>query len=194
MRNLINYCDNCRIACNESICPNCGKKKLRPVDDGDFCFVTEANNSVLAYYCGELESKGVECVNMPWFSALDTYLAVKSSSGRLFVRFKDLDTAIKTVQEYKDEITANLKKHILDNFEKVTISYDIEKRAKKRLGLSKNSNIYDICFDIVESAQSIFDTGIADDLEGGHVLCALSGNQKIYINSVTYNVIDLGKR
>lgn len=196
MNNFINYCDNCRIACKEKICPNCGKKKLRAVEDGDYCYVLEESNSLVSYFGNLLKEKDVDCVIMPWFSALDTHLAMRAPSGRLFVRFKDLETARQTVRDYYNEVSENLRKHLLDNFEKFNINYDVEKRARKKLKIRNDVDIFDFCGDIIESAKSVSDTGSTDGIgdEEGHVLLALTDSEKLYINSVTYNIIDLGKR
>lgn len=194
--NLINYCDNCRIACKEKICPNCGKKKLRAVEDEDYCFVSEEYNSVAAYFDNLLKEQGVESVIMPWFSALDTHLAMRASRGRLFVRFKDLDTARQAVLDYYNGITENLKKHLLDNFGKFNIDYDVEKKARKKLKISDDVDIFDYCGDLIENAKSISDTGCLDGTgdEAGHVLLAQTAGENLYINSVTYNIIALSKR
>ncbi len=192
--NYINYCDNCRIVCGEKVCPNCGKKKLRAVDDEDYCFVVEQSNSLIAYFESLLKEKNVETVIMPWFSALDTHLAIKASSGRLYVRFKDFDTAIQTVKEYYNTITENLRKHLLDNFDKFNIDLSIEKKARKKLKIREDVDIFDYCGDIIEEAKTIKDTGCLDGVEEGHVLAVLTDGVKLFINSATYNIIDLGKR
>lgn len=194
MRNLINYCENCRVACNEKVCPNCGKKKLRAVEDEDYCFVIEESESLNAYFGSELKNKNVETVIMPWFTALDTHLAVKASSSRLFVRFKDLDFARQTVQDYFNEITENLKKHLRSNFDKFNIDFTVEKKARKKLKIKDDTDIFDYCADLIENAKVISDTGSFDGLEGGRVLIVLTDNEKLYIGSVSYNIIELGKR
>lgn len=194
MRNLVNYCENCRIACDDKTCPNCGKKKLRAVEDEDYCFVTEESNSLTAYFGNLLEEKNIEYVIMPCGSALSTLHAVKARFGILFVRFKDLETAKQTVRDYFNEITENLRKHLLDNFDKFNIDYPVEKKARKKLKLREDIDIFDYCGDIVYEAKEIKDTGILDGEENGHVLLVLSDKEKLYINSVTYNIIELGKR
>lgn len=192
--NYINYCDNCRIACSEKVCPNCGKKKLRAVEDEDYCFVIEESNSLTAYFGNLLKEKDVEYVIMPWFSALDTHLALTAPSGRLFVRFKDFETARQVIEDYYKEITENLRKHLLDNFEKFNIYFPIEKKARKKLKIRDDIDIFDYCGDIIEEAETIKDTGCLDGLEGGHVIAVLTDSAKLFINSATYNIIDLGKR
>ena len=194
MRNAVNYCENCRVACYEKACPNCGKKKLKAVEDEDFCFVLQEANSRIEYFCNILEEKGIKTVNMPWFSALDTHLAVKSSVGRLFVQFKDLDEARKTVQNYFDEITENLRKHLLDNFGQFSIDEAVEKKARKKLKIRDDIDIFDYCGDIIYEAKEIKDTHILLGSDCEHILLVLSEKEKLYINSVTYNIISLGKR
>ena len=192
--NYINYCDNCRIACDEKVCPSCGKKKLRPIEDEDYCFIIEEYNSLIAYFDNLLKEKGVECVVMPWFSALDTHLALSAPSGRLFARFKDFEIAKQTVQDYYNEIKENLRKHLLDNFEKFNIYYPIEKRARKKLKISDEVDIFDYCGDMIEEAETVKDTGCLDGPENGHVIAVMTEKAKLFINSVTYNIIELGKR
>lgn len=194
MKYLLNYCENCRVVCKETYCPNCGKKKLRAVEDDDYCYVTEEANSLNEYFCKILERQNVKCVNMAWFSALDTCLAVKASRSRLYVRFKDFDIAVKTVQDYYNEITENLRKHLLDNSEQFSIDLPVEKKARKKLKLSVQTDIFEYCEDIIRKAKVISDTGCLDGLEDGHVLLAMTDNEKLYINSATYHIIDLGKR
>ncbi len=37
----MNFCEGCNIACDDERCPKCGRKKLRPVSDDDFCLVAK---------------------------------------------------------------------------------------------------------------------------------------------------------
>ena len=38
---MTQYCSKCRRPVEETICPVCGRKKLRPITDEDACFLTE---------------------------------------------------------------------------------------------------------------------------------------------------------
>ena len=82
----------------------------------------------------------------------------------------------------------------MNNFEKFNIDFPVEKKARKKLKLRDDVDIFDYCGDIIEDAKSIRDTGCLDGIEEGHVLVVSTDREKLFINSATYNIIDLGKR
>lgn len=45
MGESMNYCENCHRVSDQTRCEQCGRRKLRPVREDDFCFLTEDHAS-----------------------------------------------------------------------------------------------------------------------------------------------------
>ena len=44
------FCEKCNLRMQNNICENCGKKKLREVQDDDFCFLVALNADKAKYF------------------------------------------------------------------------------------------------------------------------------------------------
>lgn len=87
----MNFCTGCNIACDSERCPKCGRKKLRAVQEEDFCLVGRVDRSFGDALKEELEAEKTECVLMPYGTGVNAKFALPSESYLLYVRYKNLD-------------------------------------------------------------------------------------------------------
>lgn len=87
----MNFCESCNIACGDDRCPKCGRKKLRPVNDDDFCFIARVGKIFGDNLKENLESENIECVLMPYGTGVNSVFALPLESYLLYVRYKNWD-------------------------------------------------------------------------------------------------------
>ncbi len=88
------FCEKCNVVTTERNCPSCGNKRLRDVNDEDFCFFV----NIEAFYFEMLEStlqdNKIEVVGVPYYSQGVTYASAGRADGRkIYVRYKDIEQA-----------------------------------------------------------------------------------------------------
>ncbi|MCM1438420.1 MAG: hypothetical protein NC131_04305 [Roseburia sp.] len=87
----MNFCEGCNIACNDERCPKCGRKKLRAVNDDDFCLVAQVDRFFGDILKGNLENENIECVLMPYGTGVNSKFALPLENYLLYVRYKNLE-------------------------------------------------------------------------------------------------------
>ena len=87
----MNFCERCNVACSGYRCPKCGRKKLRPVNDDDFCLAAQVGRTFGEDLKVNLENAGIECVLMPHGTGFNSKFALPLENYLIFVRYKDLD-------------------------------------------------------------------------------------------------------
>ena len=91
----MNYCSNCNELINAKKCAKCGNKNLREVQPEDYCYFATLTNMQVNLFVPRLEEKNVTVVTMPELKYRVTCAtAGKSPCQKLFVKFKDIDTAV----------------------------------------------------------------------------------------------------
>ncbi len=96
----MNFCENCNIACDNERCPKCGRKKLRTVQEDDFCLVAKVDRlfgDSLKYI---LENENIECVFMPYGTGVNSKFALPLESYLLYVRYKNIDYVRQILKDY----------------------------------------------------------------------------------------------
>lgn len=96
----MNFCEGCNIACEDERCPKCGRKKLRAVNDDDFCFVAKVDKLFGDILKGIFENENIECVFMPYGSGVNSKFALPLESYLLYVRYKNLDNVRQILKDY----------------------------------------------------------------------------------------------
>lgn len=188
----MNYCEKCHVAA-ERCCPLCGTKKLRGIQDEDFCFLT--GNS--AAYCDMLEDifkeNDIPYAALPYGSGLEARLALPLQNRRLYVPFASLEAAKEIIRQIENSETESLRKALLQYADELNISPKLEKKLRKKLKL-REDEIFEYCVGIIESANKIVDNGrITDCSEGGHYLFCFSEKATLSINSATYEILSVTK-
>lgn len=85
----MNFCERCNIVCNDERCPQCGRKKLRAVNEDDFCLVAQVDRYFGDSLKENLEIENIECVLLPYGTGVNTKFALPLESYLLYVRYKD---------------------------------------------------------------------------------------------------------
>ncbi len=86
------FCEKCNFTTDENRCPSCGNKRLRDVNDEDFCFYVNVDE--FNYYMLEsaLKENNVEIAGVPYYSRGVTYATAGRADGRkVYVRYKDME-------------------------------------------------------------------------------------------------------
>ncbi len=87
----MNFCEGCNIVCKDERCPKCGRKKLRAVNDDDFCLVAQVDRFFGDNLKDNLENENIECVLVPYGTGVNSKFALPLESYLLYVRYKNLD-------------------------------------------------------------------------------------------------------
>lgn len=95
----MNFCESCNIACEDERCPKCGRKKLREVNENDFCLVARVNRFLGDDLKDWLEKENIECVLMPYGSGVRARFALPLESYLLYVRYKNLEYVRQILKE-----------------------------------------------------------------------------------------------
>lgn len=87
----MNFCEGCNTVFKDERCPKCGRKKLRVVNDEDFCLVAQVDRFFGDNLKDNLENENIECVLMPYGTGVNSKFALPLESYLLYVRYKNLD-------------------------------------------------------------------------------------------------------
>ena len=84
------YCEKCRMIMKENCCSVCGKKKLREVQDDDFCFFVALDADKTRFFEENLESHGIPSASLG--AGLDLRTR-GSSTYKIYVPYAFFDKA-----------------------------------------------------------------------------------------------------
>ncbi len=87
----MNFCEGCNIACDDERCPKCGSKKLRPVNDDDFCLIAQVDRPFGDSLKEYLEEENMEYALMPYGRGVRARFALPLESYLVYVRYKNSD-------------------------------------------------------------------------------------------------------
>ncbi len=94
------YCDQCMMLSQEDTCPHCGRRELKPPEDGDFCFLVEKGMIWGGMLADVLKQKSIPYADRPVMGA---GLAMKTGFAleriRYYVPFALLSDAREIVEE-----------------------------------------------------------------------------------------------
>lgn len=188
----MNYCQNCYFAFEGDVarCPLCGAKSLRPIEDDDFCLLTETSANEGRVLTELMENENIDCSSIPYGSGVESQFALSLSGCRIYVPYKMLDKAkavIKAREEFETEL---LRDNISENISKLHILPKTEKRILKKFGFKTTEEIIEYCANIVKTADYIVDRGgCAGSVE--HYIYCYADNALLTINSMTYEILEL---
>ncbi len=87
------FCENCRFVFEGNRCPICDSKKSRPVQDDDFCFLTEKSAAYSAALTEIFRENDIPCSALSHTRGIETYFALPPENNRLYVPFHSLEKA-----------------------------------------------------------------------------------------------------
>ena len=95
----MNFCEGCNLACDAERCPKCGRKKLRTVNDEDFCLTAQVERRFGDALREHLEAEKIDCVLMPYGTGVYTKAALPLEGYLVYVRYKYLEYVRNIIKE-----------------------------------------------------------------------------------------------
>ena len=188
----MNYCENCNAAFDDERCPACGTKKLRPVQDDDFCFLIEDDVMRCNVVMGVLETNDIQYSAMPFGSGVEARAGRPLSNYRLYVPFGSLEKARAIMCDMESQRTEEWRSLLLENVKAFNIPQKLEKKLRKKLKLPADVDLIDYCVDIVKSANKIVDEERIG-AQWRYVYCYSDGASATF-NSETFEIIAIRKK
>ncbi|MGN0812881.1 MAG: hypothetical protein ACI4MQ_05205 [Candidatus Coproplasma sp.] len=88
------FCEKCNYLTADARCPACGNKKLRDVDDEDFCYFVSLSSFNFEMFAYTLQENDIEVVGVPFYVGGVTHSSAGRAEGRrVYIRYKDLSAA-----------------------------------------------------------------------------------------------------
>jgi hypothetical protein len=166
------YCEKCYRLSDDEKCANCGFTPLREVNSNDFCYLITAKEGFGKSLIEVFKNEGIECAVIPVGDGVRSKLALTLGSYQLFVPYLKLEKAREIVDSFiGDNSTDKLREIILNNIDKWHFeSGKIENKIRKKLNLSKESDLILSIKEIVKTAHTINDAGLMLNREHGLVV------------------------
>ncbi len=97
----MNYCTNCSEIVNAKKCTHCGNKKLREVEENDYCHFATLDSLQAGMFKPILEENNIDVIITPYYGALVTKSSIGNSSyKKLFVKYKHIQNATSLYKTY----------------------------------------------------------------------------------------------
>lgn len=88
------FCDKCNFLAAENRCPSCGNRKLREVNDEDFCFFVNLSAYNFEMLEFTLKENAIDVIGVPFYTGgVSLANAGKAPARKVFIRYKDLEQA-----------------------------------------------------------------------------------------------------
>lgn len=99
------YCEKCNLLLTEQRCSICGNKKIRDVENGDFCFLIECEQTFGQMLKEIFEKDGIKCALVPWGDGVRTVFALQLDKYRVYVPYEHYDKSKETVDFFLSDKT-----------------------------------------------------------------------------------------
>ncbi len=87
----MNFCEGCNRVCSGERCPQCGRKKLRAVEEDDFCLIGRVERAFGDGLKEQLAREHIDCVLLPYGTGVRANFALPLESYLLYVRYRDTE-------------------------------------------------------------------------------------------------------
>lgn len=88
------FCEKCNYITAENRCPLCGNKKLRNVNNDDFCFFINLDTFHFTMFESALNEKKIDVIGIPYYPRAVAYGNAGRAQGRkVYLRYKDIGQA-----------------------------------------------------------------------------------------------------
>lgn len=188
----MNYCEKCSCATQDDQCPLCGTKKLRPVREDDYCFLTECEKSYAAERKRVLAAEGIEAVGVPYGNGFLTQVALPLENERLYVRFPDLERAIGLLKQERNERDDAYLSYVRSRTDDLFVPAKLAKKLCRKLHLAEDELVPFLAREIAAS-DAVFDGGRIGMEEARMYLCR-SERFVVTVNSDTFEVLAVDRR
>lgn len=192
---LVFYCDDCKMVCDQEMCHNCGKKRLKQVEAKDFCFLTEIRNEQFYFLETELRRNKIPFVSQPFGNGARTALGLNLENQRVFVPYEFLQNGQDILSKFENEIFKQNLKILKENIDKLFLNKKIERKLRKNLKLDDEINILDFCKKSILNSKNIVDSGrISSCVKGGHYFIVEMENLFLTVNSATMEILNFRRK
>ena len=89
----MNYCEKCHMLLEEATCPECGGKRLRPVQEDDYCLLAEKEDLWAGMLEELLTNEGISCVRVGMRGAALVVNCGASERYRMYVPYREMERA-----------------------------------------------------------------------------------------------------
>ena len=188
----MNYCEKCKVVCEEDQCPTCDSKGLRAVAPDDFCFLLECERAFGDSLEEALEKEGIRCELISCGTGVRSLFGLPLENCEVYVLYRDYNAAKEWVSFFSSApTTEELKAHLLANFDKWNInSRFTARKIRKKLKLTKDADVLAALKVCVENATSIEDKVYMYSFENeGHGLAVKSGEHIFWFSAETYKIL-----
>ena len=187
------YCENCKYLNKTSICGCCGRNGLRSPVAEDFCYLTEMDVSLGKMLKEIFDAENILCAVIPSGDGFRSSLALPLENYKLFVPYRDYAKANEIIKEIFENNCSALKKELLENLGKLNFSGKTEKKCRKKLKLSKETNFLEFIKEKVASAEKVFDAGASSYSSFGRYINVSVGSWTILIITGTWEIVSVNK-
>lgn len=184
------YCENCYLVSVSERCPICGKR-LRPVDDGDFCLLYEDDRNACGDVMTALSEHEIPCESMPFGSGVESQFGLPLGRLRLYVPYPKLDEAKRLLREMREAETQAQREKLLENVGKLHIMPKLEKKLRKKLKLSESESLIDYCVNIINSAAKIEDGGRIGAATTGRYIFCYADTATLALSDATFEILSV---
>lgn len=88
------FCKKCNFATDKQNCPICGSKKLREVNNDDFCYFTHMSSFAFEMFKTALNEDNIEVAGIPYYPVgISRANAGRASEQKVYVMYKDFEKA-----------------------------------------------------------------------------------------------------
>ena len=182
------YCEKCHLFSHDTTCKNCGIINLREVKEDDFCYLTTVDEFFGKMVIDTMKNNDIQCLFIPVGDGVRSQFALSLGNYQLYVMYKNYQDAVEIIDFYTaNNPTIKLKEEILQNEDKWHFeSFKVEKKIRKKLKFTQETDIMQCVKDIVENAVSIRDMGVMSDNE--HGLRVTSENVVLWFSAKSFKI------
>jgi len=198
----MNYCEDCKRCFYEFECPICGRP-LREVQGEDFVHFCDGNTFAYEQIRALLANQGIEAAFLMQETPAHAYSGSTIGNGSIYVRYQDYERAKEIYAEVYGEGTSFESKlaRLLDHQADWHYEWNAhtEKKARKRLGIGKEEDIFAAVARCLEDADKIHDGGKVEgygspEKDVGNYWFVYTEDLVIPFNSMTFELYSINKR
>lgn len=95
------FCEKCNLLTDGKRCPICRNKKLREVNNDDFCYFVDLHSLYFEMLEEALKNNNIEVVAIPYYPGNSVIFsnAGRGDGRKVYVRYKHLDAAAEIYDE-----------------------------------------------------------------------------------------------
>ena len=188
----MNYCENCSYATEDTRCPLCGSKKLRPVKENDYCLAAECEKSYTDRRKEDLARCGIQAIGVPYGDGFRSQLALSLENERLYVPYAQLYETQEILRAWEKEADESLLRSLKEHMNALHVAPKRAKKLTRKLRLPEEELI-PYLQKALASADKVYDGGALPYSTAHLYLCRLP-KYVITLNSETMEIVAVDRR